>query len=97
MATIDLHYPHKLALDEAARRCRKAVDKFNADHPSYAVTWKPSGLEAGATGTGFKGNFTVNAREILASIDLSVFLRPVKKMVEASLRRRLDEEFGGPA
>lgn len=90
MPTIAIHRPHRLPIAQA----RAVVDEVAARmHEKFGLAggWQGDTLLFSRPGVNGSIALTVDAVDVRA--ELGLLLAPLKGMVEAEIRRKLDEHF----
>jgi putative polyhydroxyalkanoate system protein len=92
MPVIDIHHPHSLGKPA----CRNAVDaiarKLSTRFGLGGMTW--SGDTIDFAGHGVEGNLTVGESDAHVQVRLGSLLGLMKPVVEAEIRRQLQEHLG---
>ena len=96
MATISIRRPHRLAHEDVKKKAEALARRIETKHQ---VSWRwegenlrltaPPGPARGATGL-----VRVTPELVSIDIDLPIFLRPVRRMVESRLLDKLDRLLG---
>lgn len=92
MPTIAIHRPHRLPLAQA----RAVVDDVAArmqEKFGLAGGWQGDTLHFSRPG--LNGQIALSADAVDVHAELGLLLAPLKALVEAEIRRKLDERFGG--
>lgn len=91
MARIDIRRPHRLSfvqahavIDQLGARMREKFQVETQWQGKDTLSFQRSGIE---------GKIVIDANEIHVSAKLGMLLSPLKSMIEAEIRRRLNEHF----
>ena len=92
MPTIDFHHPHPLGKET----CRSAVDAATRDLAARyglgGMDW--TGDTLAFTGNGVNGKLTVADHDVHVCVELGGLLGLMRPLIEAEIRRGLDERLG---
>ncbi|MRG95801.1 polyhydroxyalkanoic acid system family protein [Polyangium spumosum] len=96
MAQIDIHRPHGMSEDAARRR---AEDLARRLEQRRGVRWRWEGDELrldapSGPAKGTRGSVRVDAEVVRIRVELPLFLRPMRPVVETKLREKLDAMLG---
>jgi len=96
MASIDRSHSHSLSLDEVKGVVAKLVTDVQAEYPSLisSIKWNDAKTVADLKGSGFKGKFQVDDKQLKIAIDLSLIARPFKGKVEKIVDEKIKHYFG---
>lgn len=90
MPTIAIHRPHRLPL----ARARAVVDDVAAHmHEKFGLAGGWQGDTLHFSRPGVSGSIALSADAVDVRAELGLLLAPLKGMVEAEIRRKLDEHF----
>jgi putative polyhydroxyalkanoate system protein len=96
MSEVRVSQPHNVSVEEA----RKKVQGFEEMVAKYGVTPTWSGNQATLKGTGVSGSITIQPRSVDVVVKLGMMAKAFgvdAVRLEASIKKRLQAAFEGPA
>jgi len=95
MADISLRKEHGMDFDSAKTKVHQVVSGLEEKMDVIeSVDWNSDQTSATVKGTGFKGQFAVDATAVSVDIDLKFFVKPMKGKIADKIQRHLDRYFG---
>lgn len=87
MATIEREIEHKMELDAAKSAVLNIVEKLEANFGKLIkeIKWNEDKTAANVSGSGFKGNFNVDDKNVKIFIELGLLTSPFKGKVESEI------------
>jgi len=92
MASVDITREHDLGVAEAKRRAEPLLEDLRS---SFGVSGAWDGNQFAITEPA-KGNLDVSDSTVRVQVDLPLFLRPMKGMVESKINESLDDALADP-
>lgn len=94
MADISLQKKHGMSLEDAKSKVYEVVTSLQ-EKMDYidTVDWSADKTSAKVKGTGFSGQFKVDATNVSVDIDLKLFVKPLKGKIADKVQRNLDRYF----
>ncbi|MDQ4037314.1 MAG: polyhydroxyalkanoic acid system family protein [Actinomycetota bacterium] len=92
MASVDITREHDLGVAEARKRAEPLLEDLRS---SFGVSGSWQGDQFVITDPA-KGTLDVNDTTVRVQVDLPLFLRPMKGMVEAKINESLDDALAAP-
>jgi putative polyhydroxyalkanoate system protein len=90
--TVRVSQPHHTTQDEAMQKLRTMSAQLGS---KYGVRVSETGNGASFKGKGVTGTCVIDASNVTLDLSLGMLLRPISGRIEAGIKSKLSEHFGG--